>query len=654
LVGGFAALTPSFGCGSKGGTGFGDGGTGQDSDVPPDLDGDIFDPDTGPTTEALTVTPPNPVLTANGTPVTQQFTALSQYTMQPVTPDAWSLDNVALGGIDQNGLFTANGTVGGVATIEAMLGQALGTTTVTVQVVLSENPGGVSAGDQAKLKAGGNADGTFRWLYPYDKTVFPRGLTPPLFQLDGATAPTSFMLHIKTKNLDYTGFYAGSNPARVSMSTAMWKSVTLSSTGIADPLVVEMTKLAGGVVTGPVKETWSIAQGSLRGSCYYNSYSNGGETLRLKLGTMSQQLIGGCNVCHSVSANGNVVAANHGHSYGATNDLTKNGAPIIQQGDPYVYSFPALYPDGSLLVTTYGSGIPGMGQTNPPRLFDVKTNTQLTAPGLDNSGVMAQMPAFSADGKKLTFNRKESGGHVISVMDFDQKTKTFSKLTDVWTDPQWPGWPQFTPDSLKILFHSGSGQDYATWSGNQANIWMIDVATKKAVACNALNGLMANSTPYLPYTTQETNFNFEPTILPLAVGGYYWTIITSRRFYGNTVTPQNGSADQRKKLWVAAIDINPKPGVDPSHPAFYLEGQDANVGSLRGFWALDPCKANGQTCESGDECCGGFCRQVGNTKQCVPPPMGCSNEFEKCTVAADCCNSSMLCIAGHCAQPAPQ
>jgi hypothetical protein len=165
---------------------------------------------------------------------------------------------------------------------------------------------------------------------------------------------------------------------------------------------------------------------------------------------------------------------------------------------------------------------------------------------------------------------------------------------------------------------------------------------------------MANSTPYLPYTTQETNFNFEPTILPLAVGGYYWTIITSRRFYGNTVTPQNGSADQRKKLWVAAIDINPKPGVDPSHPAFYLEGQDANVGSLRGFWALDPCKANGQTCESGDECCGGFCRQVGNTKQCVPPPMGCSNEFEKCTVAADCCNSSMLCIAGHCAQPAPQ
>jgi hypothetical protein len=29
-----------------------------------------------------------------------------------------------------------------------------------------------------------------------------------------------------------------------------------------------------------------------------------------------------------------------------------------------------------------------------------------------------------------------------------------------------------------------------------------------------------------------------------------------------------------KKLWVAAIDLNAMPGTDPSHPAFYLPGQE--------------------------------------------------------------------------------
>jgi hypothetical protein len=75
---------------------------------------------------------------------------------------------------------------------------------------------------------------------------------------------------------------------------------------------------------------------------------------------------------------------------------------------------------------------------------------------------------------------------------------------------------------------------------------------------------------------------------------------------------------------------------------------------MRGFWALDPCKANGTSCETGDECCGGFCRADGDGGlACVPPPTGCAQEFEKCTTAADCCDTGSLCINGHCAKPPP-
>ena len=57
--------------------------------------------------------------------------------------------------------------------------------------------------------------------------------------------------------------------------------------------------------------------------------------------------------------------------------------------------------------------------------------------------------------------------------------------------------------------------------------------------------------------------------MPLAVGGYYWVVFTSRRAYGNTVAPgraatsmqydvpsqdpwgSNAGPSPRKKLWVA-------------------------------------------------------------------------------------------------------
>src|SRR5262249_26794282 len=100
----------------------------------------------------------------------------------------------------------------------------------------------------------------------------------------------------------------------------------------------------------------------------------------------------------------------------------------------------------------------------------------------------------------------------------------------------------------------------------------------------------------------------------------------------------------------------PQPGKDPSHPAFYLDGQEQGADNLRGFWVLDPCKADGMTCQSGDECCGGYCQVQGDagTGVCSSTSGGCSAELDKCTTAADCCNPADLCINGRCALSAPQ
>jgi hypothetical protein len=129
----------------------------------------------------------------------------------------------------------------------------------------------------------------------------------------------------------------------------------------------------------------------------------------------------------------------------------------------------------------------------------------------------------------------------------------------------------------------------------------------------------------------------------------------SRRLYGNVATSAPWNSDPRefdtrvdyttKKIWMVALDLNPKPGKDPSHPAFYIPGQEIEGSNSRPFFALTPCVTDRGTCTTGIDCCTGFCRDG----LCVPPPNhGCSKLDEKCTTSADCCENAGTCIGGFC------
>ena len=77
------------------------------------------------------------------------------------------------------------------------------------------------------------------------------------------------------------------------------------------------------------------------------------------------------------------------------------------------------------------------------------------------------------------------------------------------------------------------------------------------------------------------------------------------------------------------------------------------AGNARGYWVVDPCKADGNGCETGDECCGGYCRPDPAGKLvCSAQQPTCAQEFEKCATDGDCCNSpSYRCINGRCSLP---
>jgi hypothetical protein len=68
---------------------------------------------------------------------------------------------------------------------------------------------------------------------------------------------------------------------------------------------------------------------------------------------------------------------------------------------------------------------------------------------------------------------------------------------------------------------------------------------------------------------------------------------------------------------------------------------------------LDPCKNDGDTCDSGDQCCNGYC-EPNSSGQTVcsnaPPDTHCAGVQEKCMTSTDCCDPQNSCINGFCAQ----
>ena len=536
---------------------------------------------------------------------------------------------------------------------DATCAQAGGTCNAGVCTIV-DNAGNVPSATQTQLQTGGTADSQFAFVYPYDKTVWARGLLSPSIQF-GGTSASNVYVHITCSTLDYKGWFGPSGPTRLTLAQKMWDAVMGAVSSSKEAVKVEVTKLFNGNLTGPISENWYVAQGSLRGTIYYETYDSqilGGVgsvgIMKIQPGSTTPTMVKqGCgNVCHTASADGSTLVANTALGFGSASYDLKNNASTIFAAGSEMFTYGGIYPDGSFVVsaTNYRTWT-----NSPSRLYNTKTGANIPTPSWDSKITNSGTPAFSPDGKHIAFvHEDKDNGQTLSTMDYDPNAKSFSNLVDVATHQgSTVAWPAFTPDSQYLVYHVGSNAEFETDGGATGDVYAVNLATKATRRLDALDGYSGASTNYLP--ANDPNLSFAPTVLPEAVGGFFWVVFTSHRSFGNTL-PSQDNGDEYGKLWVAALDINAPSGSDGSHPAFFLDGQEHTSDNLRGFWVLDPCKANGQTCGTGDECCGGYCRgDDGGPLQCVPPPGGCSNEYEKCTTAADCCNPSDQCINGKCA-----
>ncbi|MFC1642820.1 hypothetical protein ACFL5O_09075, partial [Myxococcota bacterium] len=219
----------------------------------------------------------------------------------------------------------------------------------------------------------------------------------------------------------------------------------------------------------------------------------------------------------------------------------------------------------------------------------------------------------------------------LALLDFDVASRTFSGFRQLVvaapatpcdprlhpTEPCTHVWPTFLPAGAGVVyerevFHNGSQlpssdpRRYSDFGGTRASCseadescgstgargelwWVTTRDPPKPIPLAAANGWASDGTVAIPTARaaghsvlDEPLLSYQPSASPRDYGGYHWVAFTSRRLYGNVATVNPWWSDPRtypiagelgpttKKIWVAALDPEPEPGTDPSHPAFLL------------------------------------------------------------------------------------
>jgi hypothetical protein len=338
--------------------------------------------------------------------------------------------------------------------------EAIAALTVVVHVV--DYGSGLNAGSPAVQALTGAhlgvdpASAITPLLYPYDKTVWPLGLTSPLVMWNAPETGDVYRLHYEEQNYTFDGYYTlGALPGQLRLDQTTWDRITASNNAPngPDPLTFALSRWdhTSGAAYATSSQAWTVAPQSLRGAIYYWAASQDaqgvrrGRIERFQPGTGAEPQTlnnGKCMGCHAVNAQGTVLVAdvddlNASEYTGGGANTDPSTAPYgnwtrtrpwasfdIANVQPDAGVLPtlettmfgadlALTPDGKYLVfggpTTVAAG--GFTASSPVvgskyiSLATTATGTVITTSGLDqvnvdpNMGMM--MPAFSPDGTKL-------------------------------------------------------------------------------------------------------------------------------------------------------------------------------------------------------------------------------------------------------------
>lgn len=337
------------------------------------------------------------------------------------THPAWTLSRYDTSAVDSDGLFKVFSGISSDIRVDAYLGDFVGSANVKVRVNVLEDevapPGSVTAFQGATT---GADPATF--LYPYANTVFPLGLAAPTVQYDtGGTAASAVKLTLRypaggSPTFQWSTVVPESSPARVAVPLYAWKAFEQTAKGRSAEIVLQ--RLVSGSPRVAVVRPIVFAEAPVRGRIYYTQYGRNGSTKLMVVdpgsATPARDAYGnsdGCPVCHSVSAQGNLVATSNlsFSSQGGISEIGSDGGltpladhpndkPEYKNGsqDWRGFAWAPLSPDGTLALVAnniWGNsqgGIKGINTTNdtisvPDALLSGANGTGLLAEYFSNN-----------------------------------------------------------------------------------------------------------------------------------------------------------------------------------------------------------------------------------------------------------------------------
>jgi hypothetical protein len=498
---------------------------------------------------------------------------------------------------------------------------------------------------------------------------------------------------------------------------AAWKGFVDSNAGA---VTLRVARFSAGKAVLVKEQPYVVAPEEMQGTIYYWSI-RAGRIMRIKVGESqlddffagtkddwpaNQASEIGCPACHTVSAKGSRLIMStgswdtdsdeHSRSYDLVKNRTDYVGPSETGNHMGAWAQAAISPDGNVVVQN-AAPLRGENIAYETGAFDATSPTGQKLPSTGLDGKRLWMPAFSPDGLELAYvadgrtgGTSDAAKRDLRIFDWDatKNAATMDRLlVAAGTNPRDNvlGFPSMSPDHKVVIYQrsaelgsldSASNAANGFQPKNPGNLYIANVPAAGSTDAPVETRLAALDGDAYPFAAgdRDRNLNYEATFAPVAAGGYYWVVFHSRRTYGNEATGESYVREGRglKQLWVAAIDPNAPPGTDPSHPAFWLPGQDSSTLNMRGYWALDPCKGDGEGCASGTQCCGGYCAAPGGADAGAPvcastQSTKCANVGDKCKTAADCCGAATSagghvsmdpsagtqCINSVCSVPAP-